>query len=204
VKFVSIDIETTGLNPVTDQILHIAAVVEDTSIDPLPSITDLPFFERIIDPGRIDGDAFALAMNHDLICALRDVHGDYTVYRDRKIEVKEVGAWWGGFYHWLFHHFGDPTKRPLRFPKKIAVAGKNAAGFDLPFIYNNLRDGNPGIFHHRVIDPGSVIMGARPELWDELEQLPGLSDVVSSEVTHDALDDARAVVEALRVLRGAQ
>jgi oligoribonuclease (3'-5' exoribonuclease) len=64
-KYVSIDIETTGLNPKTDQILSIGLVVEDTlSILPLD---DLPKLEVRIWREKITGDLFAINMNKDLL-----------------------------------------------------------------------------------------------------------------------------------------
>ena len=64
-KYISIDIETTGLDPENCQVLSIGAVIEDTNdIKPL---ADLPTFHGVVLPNRIEGDPYAINLNRDLL-----------------------------------------------------------------------------------------------------------------------------------------
>lgn len=202
-RYVAVDIETTGLDARRDEILHFAAVIEDTD-KPRVEVDDLPSFERIVRADRLAGDPYALALNHDLICAIRDEIDGHTSYRGRLVAVADRGLdWWNPFVAWVADWVGGDVVRMRS--TRVPVAGKNAAGFDVPFVANQIDPYDPvvrprDLFHHRVIDPGSVAMGARPGLWQQLTVLPSLADVVDGDVTHDALDDARDVVRALRAL----
>lgn len=214
-KFLSIDIETTGLDKDVDQILHVAAVLEDTEVRPLPPVKDLPTFERALRHERIKGNVHALAMNADLIRAM-SAAGDSTGVAHNGRVVPLVGAhrWWDHFVAW-FHGqlFPQNAYTLLALRPNITVAGKNAAGFDLPFISANVGDRFEGVFHYRVIDPASVAMGMYPDWWGEggLDALPSLGELrrrldiheleFEPEYEHDALHDARAVIEILRRLR---
>jgi len=64
-KYISIDIETTGLDPENNQILSIGAIIEDTNnILPLESI---PTFHAAIIRENVTGSLVALNMNNKLI-----------------------------------------------------------------------------------------------------------------------------------------
>ena len=64
-KYLSIDIETTGLDPLKDQLLSFGAIIEDTE-NPLP-FDEIPKFHAAIKRNRIEGDLFAINMNKELI-----------------------------------------------------------------------------------------------------------------------------------------
>ena len=63
--YVSIDIETSGLNPKKDQILSFAAIIEDTS--KALSFEDCPKFYATVIHRRIKGSPEALSMNMNLV-----------------------------------------------------------------------------------------------------------------------------------------
>ena len=63
--YVSIDIETTGLNSENCEILSIGAIIEDTS-KVLP-IDKIPTFNCIINKRNINGEIFAINMNREII-----------------------------------------------------------------------------------------------------------------------------------------
>ena len=70
-KYVSIDIETTGLDPQTCQILEIGMVVEDWQTP----IEDLPCLTFLVDPGIIVGEPYALQMNSQVLLDIYDLRG---------------------------------------------------------------------------------------------------------------------------------
>lgn len=165
-KFLSIDVETTGLAIPESQILQVAAVGYE---DGKPELT----FQVVVSPHqRISGEAFALQLNQKLLQQI--AKGDCSPQSKAIAEFSMFVSQFRG---------GD---------KKVTVAGKNAAGFDIPMLRANGFDVSQ--FNHRVIDPGS--------LWlPDFGYVPTLSEINARlgrpAVSHDALDDARDVVAAV-------
>lgn len=176
-KYVSLDIETTCLRPSPDHILMVSMVVEDTLAD--TPVEELPHFTAFVNLPHVSGDVYALAMNGwilEIIAGRTD--GQYPV-----LGFNET---WAEAHRFLTVHFG-PTAR-------ITAAGKNVAGFDLPFLPRDLRDR----FRHRVIDPGSLFLNFRedkapPDLLTCLTRAG-----IDKPVAHDAREDAMDVIRLLR------
>ena len=173
-KYVSVDIETTGVRPQQDQILQLAMVVEDTRYPEIP-VAELPHFCCLVKHDEYWGNAYALGLNAwilDLLSGRTKAASPYPIY-----DLDEMAEATGKF---LDDQLGTRDR--------INVAGKNAAGFDIPFLPLSLRER----FRHRVIDLGSVFVD-----WSK-DRLPALGDLIDTEVTHDALGDARDVITCLR------
>ncbi|MGV3639886.1 MAG: exonuclease domain-containing protein, partial [Adhaeribacter sp.] len=60
-RYVSIDLETTGIRPDRHQIIEFGAVIENTRQH--LGLEDLPRFKRIVRHAEYTGQAFALNMN---------------------------------------------------------------------------------------------------------------------------------------------
>ena len=73
-KYVSIDTETTGLNPERCQVIEFGAVIDDLS-NPQP-IVKLPKFQCYIRYPEYKGSAFALQMNQKILKTLATDHED--------------------------------------------------------------------------------------------------------------------------------
>ena len=169
--YLSIDLETTGLDPRSCQTIEIAAVLEDTNADPLPEIEDLPYFHTYVKYPVICGEPYALKMNREIIDRVHDAGGSYP----------DSGAAWQLFIDWMFAQNISRVKR-------VNVAGKNVANFDLRFMPADVRS----MFQHRCIDPGSMFVD-----W-KAERLPGLKDLLDREPAHTAYEDACDVIRVLR------
>ena len=76
-KYISIDIETTGLDPSTCQILSVGAIIEDSNN--IQSYEDLPKFHVAIKHDQITGSPFAINMNRELIEENASLKGYFTV-----------------------------------------------------------------------------------------------------------------------------
>jgi len=189
-KYISIDIETTGLDPLANDTLEIGAYIEDTN-NPLPR-EKLPCFHVFVWKENYRGNAFALAMNHRIIekiVALKKAHDPMLV------NPEEVSGQFGKF---LFDNRGLwPEDKFINEAGPFNLAGKNLAGFDLPFL-NQLEGWNRLRFHRRVSDPG--ILFFNPQEDDVLPDISlckkraGLSEFVA----HEALDDAWDVIQLIR------
>lgn len=174
-KYISLDVETTGLRPNYDQLLQVAMVVEDTELSGIP-VEQLPYFCVIVKHEEIRGQLYALGLNGwilDLISGRTGAGSPHPI-----LEQEEM---FDAANEFLDRHFGNSGR--------INVAGKNAAGFDIRFLPTGISDR----FRHRVIDPGSVFVD-----WSA-NCLPSLGDLIGeSVVSHDALEDARDVITCLR------
>lgn len=177
-RYVSLDLETTGLDPVTCQVLQIAMVLEDTE-DQIP-VNHLPRLNLYVRHEKLTGASFALAMNTTILKILSGTYVSSVPIFSQDGAVEKI-------QEWLRDIFGK---------KKITLAGKNVASFDLPFL---TAMGVPNeIFSHRYLDPGPMFFDPceddiPPNLKICLERAGYVGDV-----SHDALDDARDVIRCIR------
>lgn len=192
-QFVAIDIETTGLDRARDQVLQVALVYEDTHRAEVYEVKELPFFEGLIYHDRIEGHPYALNMNHEIleVFAGLDPALDRIEFRGREVPVyASLAECLEEGQEWLTEVY-EGQKGPY------VAAGKNAEGFDFRYLPEDWRK----LFHYRVIDPGSVALGAQPFRWAH-NRVPSLGELADNECPHDALGDARAVVTMLRKVGG--
>jgi oligoribonuclease len=184
-KYVSIDLETTGLDPRVDQVLMAAMVLEDTEIN--CPVEELLHFHCLVRHKRYFGDAFALNLNAPILKILSSTTDDrfgFADYKDQRIVVYRDHEWENEALDWLDHHFPDG---------RAVAAGKNVAGFDLRFLSESLNRK----FYHRVIDPGSVCINWEAKVPPSLGELKDRYKI-DGPVAHDALEDARDVIRVLR------
>lgn len=222
-KYVSIDIETTGIDTENDQILSIGLVIEDTK-KKLP-IDELPKLHIAILRERITGRLFSLNMNKQLIENI--VNYDTAKTSDEKSKISKetqtvylkeeevcpeifrflwdngirYDGWEKSIVGGLNHYVGDKAYPVLNSSIKVVylnVAGKNFGTFDKPFLERLPRWKQLFKFRNRILDPTITFVD-----WENDEELPGLSECkvragLSDVVTHNAVDDAIDVIELLR------
>jgi DNA polymerase III epsilon subunit-like protein len=180
--FYSIDIETTGLDPETGEILEIAVVeVVDWKIKRrvrLVNKLEIGNWSTYCILMHMDTGLIAeiqYAINHDVA---HGAHCPYTVYFNTCAEAM----------NWLVEGFEWSPDR------KIILAGKNVAKFDLPWLDYHLDFSSYVGHHHRILDPAALYMKSSdtepPKLATCVERagLPVSKD-------HTALDDAMAVAK---------
>lgn len=218
-KYVSIDIETTGLDHKNCQILSVGAVVEDTN-NILP-LDELPTFHCAVLHNRIEGEPFAVNLNRELISRIVE----YQISDDKKAVEKK--------YNMLFRKEEDVVKELWKFlirsgviqfdildeeaaeydpehkifypfvssglkASHITVAGKNLATFDKLFLEQLPRWKQLLKIRQRIIDPTVFFTN-----WYNDEALPNLSTCKERAgfdpyVSHDAVDDAKDIIRLLR------
>lgn len=214
-RYLSLDIETTDLVPDVKNILQISMIVEDTNQPQVP-VEELPHFTAFIKQEEpIQGSLFALAMNGwilDIISgrkkelnvnnypiltaykAQREVHvlKDSKTYPGVEHSHKEMENlyWVERAIQFLKTHFPDN--------KRITVAGKNVAGFDIPFLPKEIKS----LFKHKVIDPALFYVN-----FDMDTELPSLDECkkraeIFTPVAHDAREDAMDVIRLVRKATG--
>jgi DNA polymerase III epsilon subunit-like protein len=185
--YVSIDLETTGLNPDYCQLLEIGAVYDDG----FKFVDELSVFHKYVysPNGRYTGEPFALQMNAKILKRLSSISG---ADKQNKVCVRpdEVAEC---FRQWLIEACGWDGKTCL------TPAGKNFASFDKQFL-----DRLPGWtekvkLNHRTLDPAML-------WWNPLtdDRLPGSQECMDraglkGTVAHTAVEDAEVVVRLIRL-----
>ena len=216
--YVSIDIETSGLNHDMNHVLSIGAIIEDTT-KKLP-YDELPKFNAIVLQNNIQGSPRAITMNKEIISLIGEYLEGKEEVRQQLVEssgyqffeedevVKEF-YWWleanGYFqsnnsngYVEMKDGYMRPTINGSTRPITINVAGKNFGTFDklflqeLPWWQKLIRT------RQRVLDPAILCVD-----WVNDTSLPSLTVCkermnVDGIVTHNALEDAWDVIEILR------
>lgn len=181
-KYISIDVETTGLNPETCQILSFAAVVEDTKNRDVP-VEELPFFYKIFNLEYIKGEPFALNLNKSLIEIIKEGKDKDLIYPEN--------------FSTSFSNF-LMDNNIYYYNEKLKVAGKNFNSFDKLFIQRIPKFNSLFKIHQRVLDVGTMFVDFKTDDWipnlDTCKKRAG----INGEVTHNALDDARDVILTLR------
>ena len=202
-EYVSIDIETTGLDEYSNQMIEFGAIIEDTH-NPL-SFEESKKFHAIIKNSQNEyyGNPIALAMNQRIFNILanrmkiNEDDYDARVQFDTKYNIVDEENFIEAFYLWCSLNLTNKPKHSQDKVKFIA-AGKNFGKFDLQFLNRYVEWNEKFEVHHRSIDPGSIF-------WRPLEDksLPSLSTCLervgeNTEVAHDAIQDAWQVILALR------
>jgi len=181
-KYISLDLETTCLEPmVPENILMLSMVVEDTDHPEIPDY-ELPHFTCYFKnpKDKYTGSASALGMNNWIFDVISGKSAtDYPIYDingndfEKKILI------------FLYNNFGAY--------EKITLAGKNVAVFDYQFLPEWLQK----CFRRRMIDPGSVFIDFKDKKIKSLLELK-MELKVEGFVSHDAYDDALDVIRILR------
>ena len=185
-RYVSLDLETTGGRPQRHQILELAAVVEDTKhLLPLP---ELPAFRRVVRHPEYVGTAGALALNARLLQELagKEPNPEMCTPDELLPQLREF----------LLLHGFRPDKKDC---VAVTMAGKNIASFDLGFLrelpgYGTLVRAEPA-----MLDPAAFYLN-----WRKDSRLPTMqickarAGFEDDTVAHEALADALDVVQLLR------
>ena len=178
--YVSIDLETTGLDPSYCQILEMGAVIDDWE----SPIEKLPTFHCYVVHDRIVGQPYALQMNQKILYDIAEMKTPNNF-----IEPENVGI---HFYRWL-------TLNNISFVQRnVLPAGKNFDAFDRQFLNRLPNFSDDIVFTHRSLDPGMLYFDpytddGPPSMQTCLERA-GLEPTV----THRAVNDAMDVVKLIR------
>lgn len=221
-KYLSIDIETTGLNPENHQILSIGVIVEDTT-KKLP-FHEIPKFHCAIVREEIVGGLFAINLNRDLITTINDWNtsdelGKKQIEEATNIIFCKEDEVVQQLFRFLFKHnvlnssvydrtintvceqvdgVTYPILKSNITKSHLTIAGKNFGTFDKLFIEKVPRWQQVFKIRQRIIDPTILFTD-----WTNDEALPNLTTCkerakTGGEITHDAIDDAWDVIQLMR------
>jgi len=196
--YLSLDIETTGLDTRKSEILSIGMVLDD-GVTPFDQLRRKEIFVKLSDYSHQEPEA--LQMNKYLIS--RIVRNEVVTHTPR--EALEL-------IRNEFNHAIDKTQRfdidnDRRVSKSVTIAGKNVLSFDIPtlfhffkrhvgprqgtFLENSHKD---NLIAHRAIDIGSLYFS----MYGYIPNSEELHTLLGETVAHQALADAEVVVKAVR------
>lgn len=210
-RYLSIDTETTGLDRERHQVLEIGAIVEDTNnileFEYIPKINIILHYDEFV------GSAYALGLNSRIFDILKDYekikgNAQKVLEFQREVGSKIVSYYDAYTYLYVFLENNYLTPEEEKNDKKeviqnkwqpihITAAGKNVAGFDIPFLMNLPKFREVFRFRSRCIDPGNYMVLPEDEEMpssDLCKQRAGLGEAVS----HKALEDAWDMIQILR------
>lgn len=187
-KYVSIDLETTGLDPDECQILELGAVIDDLGTP----FSELPIFRYRVKEPFYQGQPYALSMHADLFREL--AISDFRVNDDGNngdiIGSEESLTGWLAL--WLKENGINS--------QSFVASGKNFANFDAPFL-RMLPQAEEIKWHHRILDPGSMFVRATDAVMPSTEVCIERAGIVVSGIPgepHTAIHDALVVCALIR------
>lgn len=207
-KYISVDVETTEIDPKKGKLLQVAMIVEDT--DYPMSLDKTPHISVSIVQDEIYGNLHAIAMNADLLVDMSEwkkLASKRDMSQEEHERWKALNAKGFGFKsqcHRKLINFLEANEvieynhhdQQYEAKQKVVIAGKNPS-FDLAWIEHHLDLGWK--VNHRTLDPGLLLID-----WGKDEHVPGLGRCkeragIPGGVCHTALQDAWDVVLLLRM-----
>lgn len=207
-KYVSIDIETTGLKPEVHDIVELGAVLDDLSAQaPLES---LPTFHCYVVKDNYTTDAYCAFLHQAIFDRIARRKEESVAERYAFLREHEVMP---AFVEWLIdngigkrngkitHSSGETfmQARSIIVEKpRFVAAGKNFGAFDLQFLNRKLDFSNHVRCLHRSIDPAMLyfnpVQDAEPPNLQKCLDRAGVDETVD----HTGLADALSVVKLIR------
>jgi DNA polymerase III epsilon subunit-like protein len=179
-KYFSLDIETTGLDPNKHSILEIGVVFDDLA-NPNHDIYDINNqFRALINPNDIVYNTFAMKMNLNLI---EEINNANFKYPNDSEACKSLADWL-----LLKRYIGGG---------EFVFAGKNCATFDLPFIQSKYGDFRAITKYKYVLDPAILYMKKDDEKVPNTALCSERAGIVNKN-PHSAISDAIEICELIR------
>jgi len=203
-KYISIDLETTGIDPEQNQIIEFGAIIEDSK-NPLSYEESKKYRRVILARDRVyNFSSYAARLNANLIALISDIeNGRADVKFTNNSNLTETAFYVdeliSDFKIWLLANgFIENSQGTVQ----IVAAGKNFSGFDKQFI-NKLEPLTYGLnIKYKAIDPAPYFID-----WDNDLEPPSSDEClkragVDAKTNHEALADAWNVIQLLRTQYG--
>ncbi|WP_151086653.1 3'-5' exonuclease family protein [Hymenobacter baengnokdamensis] len=189
-RYLSLDLETSGSDPLRHQVLELAAVVEDTRRSATTPLAELPAFRRALRYRELTGTPGALALNARLLQELADKGnaGAADICQPEEVLAQ--------LREFLLANGFKTNKQDC---VSVTLAGKNVGTFDLLFLRQLPGWGTLVKAEPAVLDPAAFYLN-----WHKDSRLPSMlicqarAGDAEPHVAHEALADALEVVRLLR------
>lgn len=202
-RFVSIDVETTGLDPKRCQIVELAMIdcelLVSEGIKPIPGalphpkgsayvnrMDSLHLFVQPRKGDRYEGDDYAINLHKQMIERIMDGREDSVAHHELSGRIFD-------FLHRNGYHRGASTKL-------LAVpCGKNVGRFDMAFMAEHVDVLCPEeLFHNRAIDVGILWLRPDDDVPPDLAECKRRAGITDNREPHRALNDAFINIELVQ------
>ena len=171
-----VDTETTGLNPLTDRLLEVAAIVTDVDLNELP----VPRFHGVV---GWDGDITAGV--HELVAEMHEQNGLWAACRESEERLADVDERFAGWLRLVTETAGA---------ERLTIAGATPT-FDVGFLAVQMPVSH-GLLHYRLFDVSTLRQAA---LWWHADTLG--ADALPDEAEHRAVSDIEGALTLARNMR---
>ena len=148
-KYISIDLETTGIDSETCDIVEFGAIIDDLE-NQLP-LDQLPQFHAYVCKNNYSGEPFALSMHPTIFRRIATREQGYLYVSPEKLGQV--------FKEFLFKNGYKEEHDRI----SINVAGKNFASFDNLFLKKNVNFSKHVQIRARILDPSMLYMTIHDE-----------------------------------------
>jgi len=185
-KYISIDLETTGLKRYGDnQILEFGAILDDLE-NQLP-VDELPRFHTYIYHHQIIGESYALSMHSDILRKISEREPPYTYLSPDKLGIS--------FKKFLLKNGYEAEHDKI----VINAAGKNFASFDLTFLERTTDWTKHIKTRQRILDPAILYYKKGDDaLLCTLPCLQRAGFTNKKVICHTAIEDAIDIIKLIR------
>lgn len=188
-KYISIDCEMTGTDPLVNDIIEFGAVLDD--LDLRMPIDSLPKFHCYLVKDSYCGEPYALSMHPTIF---RRIAERGLEENRRKYSYLTANSLGNSFKKFLLNNgYASEHDKVL-----INAAGKNFSSFDLQFLKHKSDFLKHIDVRSGVLDPGILYIDAEDKGIPGLEKCKKRAGIEDITVRHDAISDAIDVVELLR------
>ena len=148
-RYISVDIECTGLDPLTCDIIEFGAVLEDS--DKSVPVLDLPTFHCYLVKDSYVGEPYALSMHPTIFRRIAERHLEENRSKYSYLNASSLG---NAFKKFLANN-GYTIERDKAL---ITAAGKNFSSFDLQFLKHKSDFLKHIDVRSGVLDPGILYL----------------------------------------------
>jgi hypothetical protein len=189
VKYISIDCEMSGLDSLTCDVIEFGAVLDDLNIR--APIETLPMFHCYLVKDSYCGEPYALSMHPTIFRRIAERGLEENRRKYNYLTATSLG---NAFKKFLLNNGYTSEHDKV----VVTAAGKNFSSFDLQFLKHRTDFLKHIEVRSGVLDPGILYLENEDKAVPGLEKCKKRAGMTDTTVYHDAISDAKDVVELLR------
>ena len=187
--YCSIDLETSGTDSLTNDVIEFGAVLDD--LNKRAPVNALPTFHCYLVKDSYCGEPYALSMHPTIFRRIAERGLEENRKKYNYLTANSLG---NAFKKFLLNNGYTSEHDKV----VITAAGKNFSSFDLQFLKHRTDFLKHIEVRSGVLDPGILYLDGEDKAIPGLEKCKKRAGMPDTNVYHDAISDAKDVVELLR------